>query len=51
VRMRLPWRAWALWGLTAGLGADAGFQEDNSKVRKIPVSVLDGVVGDSIEPC
>lgn len=42
--MRLPWRAWALWVLTAGLGVDAGLQEDNSKVRKIPVSVSDGEV-------
>lgn len=37
--MRLPWRAWALWFLTAGIAVNAGFQEDNSKVRKIPVSI------------
>jgi hypothetical protein len=37
--MRLPWRPWALWVLTAGIAVDAGLQDDNSKVRKIPVSV------------
>ena len=44
LRMILPWRAWALWVLAAGLGVDAGYQEDNSKVRQIPVSVSDGEV-------
>lgn len=42
--MRIPWRVWTLWVLTATLEVDAGLQEDNSKVRKIPVSVSDSEV-------
>lgn len=36
-----------LWALAAGFGVDAGLQEDNSKVRKIPVSVSDDEIDDN----
>lgn len=42
--MGLPWRVSVLWLVAACIGTRALLHVDSSKVRKIPVSKLEGLI-------